>query len=364
MLIILFIILFLFFGLNQNTPEPKKRITVVFPSVSNYSFFSLYHKAMKAAAEDLNIDLTVYWSNWNFTRMTYLINKAVNSSPRPDAIIFNNFSKKGLYWIQITNRAKVPNFIINVPISAEGRKLSGKPREKYTYWIGQITPDNFIEGYNLSSNLLKTARANIKGKLYVLGIGGVDTTVSTIERFRGLQVAAKEVKNIKIIGHVPANWDKALAKERFIAVKTTQDPRLNVVSVASNTMAFGVIEAAKELKIKLNSDLFVGTYGWDKKTANKIKKKELVATIGAHFFEGAWVIILLHDYLHGIDFANEKVVWITKMLLMDQTNVYEYEKLIQPEKWYKINFKDFSKVYNKKLKKYDFNLQQFLPYIL
>ena len=87
----------------------------------------------------------------------------------------------------------------------------------------------------------------------------------------------------------------------------------------------------------------------------------MTATIGGHFMEGGWALVLIHDYAKGIDFVEELGVKIpTPMQALTAANVKSYQDKMHPEKWSQIDFKQFSKVYNKKLTKYDFSLETML----
>ena len=73
-------------------------------------------------------------------------------------------------------------------------------------------------------------------------------------------------------------------------------------------------------------------------------------------------LILLYDYHHNLDFANELgTEFKIPMFAISKKNIYEYMNSIGKNPvWSKIDFKAFSKVHNKSLKKYDFSWHRIL----
>lgn len=63
-----------------------------------------------------------------------------------------------------------------------------------------------------------------------------------------------------------------------------------------------------------------------------MKSGELSVAAGGHYVDGAWVMVLLHDYFHGRDFAEEGVQKITKMAIVTQDNVGHYLSRLTDEK--------------------------------
>ncbi|MEE4242861.1 MAG: hypothetical protein V2I36_15440 [Desulfopila sp.] len=80
----------------------------------------------------------------------------------------------------------------------------------------------------------------------------------------------------------------------------------------------------------------------------------MTTTVGGHFMDGAWVLVLLYDYHHGRDFYLEHLQ--SQMLPLKQDNVVQYQQLLNREEWPRIDFTQFSKVHNPHLQKYDFSV--------
>ncbi|MCP4121912.1 MAG: hypothetical protein GY751_09180, partial [Bacteroidetes bacterium] len=91
------------------------------------------------------------------------------------------------------------------------------------------------------------------------------------------------------------------------------------------------------------------------------KSGELAVSVGGHYAEGAWAIILLYDYLKGYDFASfESTVFSTKMADHASSSFAELGDLSQKlteEHMSTMNFKQFSRAYNPSLKQYNFEFK-------
>ena len=76
-------------------------------------------------------------------------------------------------------------------------------------------------------------------------------------------------------------------------------------------------------------------------------------------------MVLLYDYFHGFDFAEESLEMKTPMGIVSSKNIDLYldrlkpEKLV-PENMEKIDFTQYSKVFNSELKRYQFDFDSIL----
>ena len=75
--------------------------------------------------------------------------------------------------------------------------------------------------------------------------------------------------------------------------------------------------------------------------------------------EAAWSLVLIHDFLKGYDFRKRKKnSFLTNMAIITKDNLKNYRTFLNQENWHKIDFKRFSKFYNKSLNNYDFNIEK------
>lgn len=310
----------------------------------------------QAACDNLGMNLKVYYADSNLIKMRRQVKKVARSKNPPDAIIVHNFIGVGISVLKEGEKAKVPVFLFN---SGVDYKKAGKPREKFKYWIGDMLPDDEGAGYDLANFLVDKAKKNKKtgpdGKVHVLGIEGKVSAAASILRKAGLERAMKKRNDAILHQIVPANWSQDEAKSRFLVMKKRY-PHISVAWAASDLMSIGVTEAVKSLSMKPNKDIFTGGVDWAKPALDSVNSGIMTATGGGHFMEGGWVAVLLYDYLHGIDFAKETVMMRSKQHLLHDGNIGNYLKHFGGGDWGKIDFKQFSKKLNPKIKKYKFGL--------
>jgi hypothetical protein len=114
-----------------------------------------------------------------------------------------------------------------------------------------------------------------------------------------------------------------------------------------------MLSASKQLGYKPGENVFIGGIDWSKDALEAIQRRELTASVGGHFFEGAWALVLLHDYINGRDFADiDGVTMKTNMQLVDKTNVSYWQSFIDKKRWDNMDFRSFSLATNRKLDKY------------
>ena len=120
----------------------------------------------------------------------------------------------------------------------------------------------------------------------------------------------------------------------------------------------GAMNAAISQGKTPGDDVFFGGCGWYTPALDMIREGTLTTSVGGHFMDGGWAMVLLHDYHHGKDFISDPIE--TKMYSIDKRNVEKYSKTFVKQQWSKIDFKKFSKVHNPHLERYDFSLEAVL----
>jgi ABC-type sugar transport system substrate-binding protein len=131
---------------------------------------------------------------------------------------------------------------------------------------------------------------------------------------------------------------------------------INALWVASDVMAYGFIEGLKASSLTLPSNTVIGSIDWSQETIEKIKTDALQISLGGHFLEGGQAIVLFHDYINGVDFADELGVVIkTPMSILDRNNVSELGALLEKPHWRADKIKSYSKFLNPSRANYQLN---------
>ncbi len=331
---------------------------------STYSsgFWPVVERFVSAASEDLGVDIQIYSYGDNPNKFVPTVEGALSKpNSRPDAIFFHNFKNKGKEVLELCERYKVPAFVFNAGFSPKDNV--GTPREKYKYWKGLMLPDDEYAGYILAKKLMAEAKKMNKrgkdGKIHVVALEGNRSSEASNSRVRGFKKAMKD-PDFVTEQFFHSKWMETLASEAF-ELSIIRYPEVSLFWTASDSMAIGIIKAAEKKGWIPGNDFVTG--GVDLLPSNQdylISGKQAVS-VGGHYAEGAWAIILLYDYLKGYDFASfESTVFFTKMGDHTSSTFAELGDLRQKlskENMKKINFKRFSRAYNPSLEKYNFEFK-------
>jgi len=155
-------------------------------------------------------------------------------------------------------------------------------------------------------------------------------------------------------------WSKDFARDKAL-IFLKRYPELGAFWAANDPIALGAMEATDMSGKKPGQDIYIGGLNWDAPALQKIREGSLTNSLGGHFMTGGWALVLLHDYHHGKDFAEEGTN--LRMKIFDEintSNVDEYLKKFGKHEWSTIDFTRFSKVLNPAISKYDFSLNALL----
>jgi hypothetical protein len=117
-------------------------------------------------------------------------------------------------------------------------------------------------------------------------------------------------------------------------------------------MANGAIEAMQKQGIVPGKDVIIGGVDATPQAMELIDQGVLHATVGGHFLEGGWVVVLLHDYLHGVDFADLGTHFESHMTLVTRKNLEAYRANLDPATWSQWDFRQLSRLYSPDRKDY------------
>jgi len=355
------------------TPQKIVWFSTLQQDISDKSgFWRSVHDLIVASAEDLDVDFRIYYAEENFLKMHKQVNKVLdNPDTRPDGIIFHNYKKMAPYILEKAEQLKVKSFIFNSGLN-DG-KLQIHPRQNYKHWIGQMLPDDEFAGSELL-RCLKSAAINLNRKsrndsFSILAMEGNPSSKAYKSRKEGLRRALIIDSNLNFTQYFPADWSRSKARKMFPTM-LARYPEVSIIWSANDNMALGLIDAAKNSNLTFfGKKAVVGGIDWLAESIEAIKQGDMACSVGGHFVEGMWSLILMYDYLNGFDFIDEskelshRATFHTKMAAINVNNVGAYSQLIkklQPENLSKYNFRKYSRTHNSKTKQYDFSINELL----
>jgi ABC-type sugar transport system substrate-binding protein len=358
--IFIFLLAWLLTTHTANAAERQISVAFLAPSVSGNSFWKLSTSFAEAVAEDLGIQLEVIYATDNISRIERLGDKVLTGGKAPDYLLTAYMSAVTPGHLDTARDQNIKVFLINTNIPREDSVKIGTPREQYKNWIAHVSPNEAEAGYLLAEVLINKARASRlvakSGKIEIVALAGASDTNVAYDRSFGLQRRVN-LYNDSILQKIRfSDWEQESAKLDTLDL-IEENPGTSAVWAASDTMAFGAIDALKKLDRVAGKDILVGGIDWSLEGIKAVADGRLAATIGGHFMEAGWALILIHDYHHGIDFRDDPGVnFMTSMSVLDSDNAGEYLKKFGSGKWSAIDFKKLSKLYNPKLKKYNLSI--------
>jgi ABC-type sugar transport system substrate-binding protein len=350
-------LLLLFVGMAA-TAEPMFKVGFVAPADRNDPFFSQVVDMMRAAADDLNIELKVDYSGRGVSLYAKRAGLKLISTYKPDYFLTGYWPGGAKYHLKEAEEQRIKSFVFNSPVIAEDDFQAREPRKALRYWIGQMTPDYRQAGYQLADILIEAAAAQglrgEDGKVHMIALSGNADDISATQRVNGLQDRIRKKKDAVLRQVVLAGWSKEIA-ERSTTELLAAYPEVSVIWTASDYMALGAAAAAERAGRKPGKDIVIGGFDWNEANLRDIKTGRITASVGGHIFEGALALILLYDYDKGIDFADELgVEFHSPMYAVTGKNIDQYQRMLQRIDWNDIDFTKFSKALNPGLKRYDF----------
>lgn len=353
----------LFCSVTAVAGQPPK-VTFLAPNPpGEQPFWTQVIEIMQAAAEDLNIDLKIVYSkagSYNHKKDGMAV---LNSESPPDYFLTLYMIEATKHHLKLAEKRGIRTFIFNAGIVAEDRDELGEPRKKYRHWIGQMVPHDRQAGYLLADTLIAQAKTAGKtddtGKVRLISVGAFGASIDK-SRDSGLHQRVDEHNDAVLDKTVLTGWSPSVAySETLEALK--EHPQTGAIWCVSDATALGAAKAVKEAGKTPGRDIFIGGIDWSREGLEAIVSGEMAASVGGHFLGGAKAIILIHDYHHGIDFADEPGVEMkTAMNPVTADKAGEYLNMLNSLDWRDVDFKKFSRKYNPELKTYDLSLPALL----
>lgn len=343
---------------------PPKTVALFLPRERGDSFWDLLSDFMAAACQDLGLKLRLYYAKNDPVLAKIQMQDATTGPHKVDGLVFQNFEETGPELLKIAEKNRVPALVIDTGIDGVARQKWGKPRQHLHFWLGEFIPDNEEAGYDLANYLIEQARQkglhDSLGRVHLVGLSGTHLSHASIDRVKGLKIAVQNRDDVVLHHILPAYWKDTMAAQQFNYLWHLFPQQIHVGWGANDPMALGMLQAAQKSGLKPNQTFMAGGVDWTSDALKSILKGEMAASVGGHFMLGGWAAILMYDYFHGHDFAEESVDMRLRMDLLTKANIHQYASKFGSGNWQQIDFRRFSKAIRPGLQKYQFGLKALL----
>lgn len=338
-------------------------VTFINPGKSDEKFWVSVSRFMQVAADDLGITLEVLYAERDSTLMITHANQVIARANKPDYLVTVNEKQVAGEMLKLAADTGIKVFLINNTLSPEQQQALGKPRERLTNWIGSLEPNNEDAGYQMTKHLISAGHLQLPQKthLNLFAIGGDKATPAGYEREAGLKRALAEHPEVELRQVVYGEWNQERAREQA-EVLFKRYPDTHLVWCANDLMAFGAMAAASARGLAPGKEVFFSGLNNSVAAMELRTEGKLSSLASGHFSTGGWAMVLLYDYQHGRDFKEvgplERVEPL--FVMIDKKQARRFLEVFGESQFQSIDFKQFSRVLNPKLKEYRFSILPFL----
>ncbi len=362
--VILACIIIYFSSMSICIAQPPK-VVFLAPEPQDNLFWGQVADFMTAVSEDLDMELEVIFAPATGSYILKRLGmKIASREEKPDYLLTG-------YWGDVTDAIMQSNkekdiqiFIFNTGINRDERRVIGHPRGQFSNWIGHLSPDDKSAGSKLAELLIAKTYESTPGiKPKIAGLAGGDHSPVSSNRLTGLKQSVSKDRQASISKIYNTTWDKKSAVHATENILRDQ-PDTNIIWTVSDALALGSIDVAKSSGRFPGKDIFMGGFDWSPEAFDAIKRGEMTASMGGHFMEGGWALIMIYDYHNGIDFKGDPgLSSTTNMQAITADNVHEFEDKLGNRDWRRIDFKAFSKFHNSELSEYQFTIDAILSHL-
>jgi ABC-type sugar transport system substrate-binding protein len=344
---------------------PAQTVAFINPGKSDEIYWITATQSMQAAAKSLGMAFEVQYAQREPLKTLEIARELVArpAGKRPEYIVITDDYAVADQLLKIIDDAGAKTFLAYSSIPVDQRGNTGSPRGKYKGWLGSLEPRAEDAGYMTARALIDRGKREkafgIDGKLHMLAIAGDRSTPSSINRNQGMRRAISEDARVVLKEEVYAAWSRELGSQQAESLYRRY-PDAKLVWAGNDLMAFGAMTAWEARRGKPGVDAWFSGINTSTEALEAIKSGRLTSLAGGHFITGAWALLMIYDYHHGRDFADEGLE-LRRPMFAEFTPQLADRYLERFSGGFEgVDFSRYSKVKNPKLKRYNFGFSQLL----
>jgi ABC-type sugar transport system substrate-binding protein len=340
-------------------------VAFINPGKSDEVYWMTATQAMQAAARSLGMSFEVQYAQREPLKTLDIARALVGraAEQRPQYIVITDDYSVADQLVKIIDDAGVKTFLAYSTIPVDQRAGIGAPRGKYRGWLGSLEPQAEDAGYMTARALLERGKreqaVGSDRKLQMIAIAGDRSTASSIKRNQGMRRAVTEDPQATVVQEVYAGWTREKAADQA-EVLYQRYPAAKLIWAGNDLMAFGAMAAWEKRGGKPGTDAWFSGVNTSTEALEAIKSGRLTALAGGHFITGAWALVMLYDYHHGRDFADEGLELQRPMFAEFTPQLADRYIARFGGGFDGVDFSRYSKVKNPGLRRYNFGFAQLL----
>jgi ABC-type sugar transport system substrate-binding protein len=340
-------------------------VAFINPGKSDEVYWVTAAQAMQAAARSLGMTFEVQYAQREPLKTLEIAREMVArpAGKRPEYIVITDDYSVADRLLAIIDPAGVKSFLAYSSIPVDQRGGIGSPRSKYKGWLGSLEPQAEDAGYLTARALIERGKKEKAfgrdGKLHMLAIAGDRSTPSSINRNQGMHRAVAEAPMVVLEEEVYAAWTRENAAQQAESLYRRY-PDVKLIWAGNDLMAFGAMAAWEKRGGKPGVDAWFSGINTSTEALEAVKSGRMTALAGGHFITGAWALVMIYDYHHGRDFADEGLE-LRRPMFAEFTPALADRYIERFSGGFDgVDFSRYSKVRNAKLKRYNFGFAQLL----
>lgn len=337
--------------------------TVVFlnPGSSTETFWVSYSKFMEAAASDLGMTLQVRYSGRD-PRDTLIQAREVLLGPnRPDYLVFVNELYAAPEILRLFQGSGVKLFAVNNTLTPDQLDMLGDVRTRFPNLIGSLVGNDEEGGYLMAKELIRLhPKVAVGQSIDMLAFSGASTTPAAQLREQGLHRALAEHPEVHLRQLVYSGWGRERAQEQA-RLLFKRYPKTSLVWSANDEMAFGAMDALREVGGKPGKDVLFSALNSSTSALQARLGGSLSVLVGGHFTLGGWAMVLLHDY-DATREQDRQYLGARQLRVLQLLDQHDAKRLLQAsrEGGYGVDFRTFSLMGKSASADYQFSLKSIL----
>jgi ABC-type sugar transport system substrate-binding protein len=340
-------------------------VAFINPGKSGEIYWVTATQGMQAAAHSLGMTFEVQYAQREPLKTLEIAREMVArpAGKRPEYIVVTDDYSVADRLLAIIDPAGVKTFLAYSSIPVDQRGGIGSPRGKYKGWLGSLEPQAEDAGYLTARALIERGKREKAfgpdGKLHMLAIAGDRSTPSSINRNQGMHRAVAKAPMVVLEEEVYAAWARENAAQQAESLYRRY-PDVKLVWAGNDLMAFGAMAAWEKRGGKPGVDAWFSGVNTSTEALEAIKSGRLTSLAGGHFITGAWALVMIYDYHHGRDFADEGLE-LRRPMFAEFTPLLADRYIERFSGGFDgVDFSRYSKVKNPKLRRYNFGFAQLL----
>ncbi|NDJ60349.1 MAG: substrate-binding domain-containing protein [Chloroflexi bacterium] len=255
-------------------------------------FWNQYVEFMREGAEAYGIELVVLNADNNPDTMASNIEDLVARGV--DGLIHVPYWNTGIKALNDTAFSGTPVIMTDVYLDNINPQDADFPN--YLAFIG---PSDEAAGYAMATTLFEEMRARDM-EMVVGVVDGTPGTSVAIDRRAGFDRALAENPDVTLAGAVNGNFVRDTSQEAFAALYQG-NPEIRGVWAANGGTATGVIVALQNAGVTPGEDVLVVGMDLNPENVVAVEDGSLLFDIGGHWLQGGFALVLMHDFLNGLE---------------------------------------------------------------